>query len=77
MKVALKTSDKSVLMSFKLTTDTSALDARTWKQILGSGMTTIIIWYEAIDDIMKIVKSLEESHLLIKGVRKSIKNKQK
>ena len=29
MKVALKTSDKSVLMSFKLTTDTSALDART------------------------------------------------
>ena len=75
MKVALKTSDKSVLMSFKLTTDTSVLDARTWKQILGSGMTTIIIWYEAIDDIMKIVKSLEESHLLIKGVRKSIKNK--
>ena len=29
MKIALKTSDKKVLISFKLTTAASALDART------------------------------------------------
>ena len=30
-----------------------------------------------MNDIMKIVKSLEESDLLIKGVSEAVKNKQK
>ena len=38
-------------------------------------MTTLIILNEEMNDIMKIVKLLEESGLLIKGVRETIKNK--
>ena len=40
-------------------------------------MTTLTISNEEINDIMKIVKSLEESVLLIKGVSKTIKNEAK
>ena len=36
--------------------------------------TTLIILTKVINNIMKIVKSLEESGLLIKGVRKTIKS---
>ena len=39
-------------------------------------MTTLIISNEEMN-IMKIVKSLEESGLLIKGVSKTIKNEAK
>ena len=45
--------------------------------MLGSGMTTLIISNEEMTDIMKIVKSLEESDSLIKGVSKTIKNEAK
>ena len=45
--------------------------------MFGSGNTTLIISNEEINDIMKIVKSLEEYGLLIKGVIKTIKNEQK
>ena len=37
-------------------------------------MTTLIIPNEEMHDIMKIVKSLEEYSLLIKGVSEKIKN---
>ena len=40
-------------------------------------MTTLIISNEEMDDIMKIVKLLENSGLLIKGVSERIKNKAK
>ena len=40
-------------------------------------MTTFIISNEKMNDIMRIVRSLEESGLLIKGVKKQIKMKQK
>ena len=42
-----------------------------------SGNTTLIISNEKMNDIMKIIKSLEESALLIKGVNETIKNKTK
>ena len=45
--------------------------------MFGSGFTTIVISNEEINDIMKIVKSLEESGLLIKGVSEAIKNEAK
>ena len=41
-----------------------------------SGVTTLIILNEEMN-IMKIVKSLEGSGLLIKGVREKIKNELK
>ena len=45
--------------------------------MFGSGMTTLTISNEEMNDIMRIVKSLEESGLLIKGVSEAIKEKGK
>ena len=45
--------------------------------MFGSGFATLIISNEEMNDIMKIVKSLEESRLLIKGVSETTKNKVK
>ena len=45
--------------------------------MFGSGNTTLIISNEELNDIMKIIKSLEEPGLLIKGVSETIKNKAK
>ena len=45
--------------------------------MFGSGVTTLIIANEETNDIMKTVKSLEESGLLITGVSQTIKNEAK
>ena len=45
--------------------------------MFGSGVTTLILSNEQMKNIMKIVKSLEEYDLLIKGVSKTIKNEAK
>ena len=42
-----------------------------------SGNTTLTISNEELNDVMKIVKSHEESGLLIKGVSQTIKNEAK
>ena len=48
------------------------------KNILGSGNTnTLIISNNEIEDIIKIVKSLEDSGLLLKGVTKTVQNEVK
>ena len=45
------------------------------KKILGSGNnTTLIISNNDIEDLIKIVKSLEDSGLLLKGVTESVQN---
>ena len=43
----------------------------------GSNMTALMISNEEMNDIMKKVKSLEQSGLLIKGISKTIKNETK
>ena len=48
----------------------------TWK-ISGSVIATLMISNEEIYGIMKIVKSLEDSGLLIKGVSETIQNEVK
>ena len=45
--------------------------------MFGSGTTTLVISNEEMNDIMKIINSLEESVLLIKGVSENIKNETK
>ena len=47
------------------------------KKILGSGNTTLIISNDEMEDIIKIVKSLEDSGLLLKGVSETIQNEAK
>ena len=64
---------KSVLIIFILTVAASPTDAVNPKKILGSGTAQLIISNEEIEDVTKIVKSLEESSLLIKGVGETIK----
>ena len=50
----------------------------TLKKILGSGnMATLIISNNEIQDIIKIVKSLEDSGLLLKGVTETVQNEVK
>ena len=45
------------------------------KKILGSGNnTTLIISNKDMDDLIKIVKSLEDSGLLLKGITESVQN---
>ena len=45
--------------------------------MFGSGNTTLIISNEKMNDVMKIIKSLAKSGLLIKSVSKTIKNETK
>ena len=68
---------KSVLIPLRLTAAASAIDAAIYEEMFGSGATTLIISNEEMIDIMKIIKSLEESGLLIKGVSETIQNEAK
>ena len=57
---------KSVLIPLGLTAAVSAADAGIHKKVLGSGnMTTQIISNDEMGDIIKIVKSLDNSSLLV------------
>ena len=73
----LKPLAKSVLIPIGLTALASATDAAIHKKIFGSGITRSIISNEEMNDIMKIVRSLEKSGLLIKGISKTFKNEAK
>ena len=68
---------KSALIPLGLTMATSATDAPVHKIMFESGMTTLIISNEEMNDIMKTLKSLEESDLLIRDVSETIENKAK
>ena len=69
---------KSVLISLGLTVAASAADAGVHKKILGSGnTTTLIISSDEINDIIKILKSLKDSGLLLKGATETVQNKVK
>ena len=90
MKNVIKPLAKSVLIPLGLTAAASAAFAGIHKKILGSGKhtldlalpkhnntTTLIISNDEIEDIIKIVKSLKESALLLKEVSKTIQNEAK
>ena len=80
IKNVIKTLDKSILIPLGLTAAASAADAGIHKKILGSGHNNIItltISNDKIEDIIQIVKSLEDSGLLLKGVTKTIQNEVK
>ena len=44
---------------------------------MGSGNTTLIISNEEMNDIMKIIETLEDSDILLKGFTKTIKKNKK
>ena len=72
----LKPLAKSVLIPLGLTA-AAATDAAIHKKMCGSDMTTLIISNEDMNDIMKIIKFLEEFGILTIGVSETIKNEAK
>ena len=55
----------------------SEIDGSIKKKMLGAGTTTLIISNDEMSDILKIVKSLENSGLLLKGVSETIQHEAK
>ena len=61
-----------------LTAAASAADAAINKKILGSGNhTALIISNNVMQDLLKVVKSLESSGLLLDGIAETVKNEVK
>ena len=74
IKNVIKLLAKSVLIPLELT---AGADAGILKKILGSWTTTLTISNSEIEDIIKTVKSLEDSALLLKGVTETVQNEVK
>ena len=70
----LKPLAKTVLITLRLYGAASATDTAIHKKIFGSGFTTLII---SLEDIMKVVNSLEDFGLLMKGVHETIEKENK
>ena len=67
---------KNLLIPLGITA--AAVDAGIHKKILGSGRhTTLIISIKDMEDLIKVVKSLEDSGLFLNGVTESVKNEVK
>ena len=79
MKNANKPLAKSVLIPLGLTPAASAVDVgiKKKKKILGSVNTTLLVSNDELEDIIKVVGSLEDSSLLLKGVIETIQNEAK
>ena len=71
MKVAMPLA-KNVLAPLGISAAMSAIDGSIKKEMPGAGTTTLIISNDEMDDILKIVKSLEDSGLSLKGVSETI-----
>ena len=76
MKNVITPLAKSVLILLGLTA-AAAAHVGIHKKILRSGTTTLIISNDEMEHIIKIVKSLEDSGLLLKGVSEIIQNEAK
>ena len=76
-KNVLKPLAKSVVIPLGLIAAASGTDAAIYKNMFRSGITTFIISNEEMKDVMKIVKSLEESGLFIKDMNETIKIEKK
>ena len=80
-KDVIKPLAKRIFIPLGLTAVASAEDAGMHKKILGSGKqnntTTLITSNDEMKDVIEIVKSLEHSGLLSKGVSKTIQNEAK
>ena len=58
-----------------ITADGSATDAATHKKVLGTGNhTTLIISNDDLNDLLKVIKSLENSGILLDGITETVKN---
>ena len=65
------------MLPFRLSAGMSATNLAIQKKNYGSGTTALTISNEEMENKTKIVKSLEESGLLIKEISETIKNEGK
>ena len=63
---------KNILAPLRLSAAISATDAAIQKKMYGSGMTTLIISNDDLDDLIKVVTGLEEHDILLEGTSKTI-----
>ena len=75
MKVAMPLA-KNVLVPLGLTAAMSAIDGGIQKKMRGEGIK-LMFEQEDMNDIMKIIEALENSGILLKGVKKTIENETK
>ena len=76
MKIAMPLA-KNVLAPLGISAVMSAIDGSIKKKMFGSGATSLIISNDEMNDVLKIVKSLENSDLLLKGVSETIQHEAK
>ena len=77
MKSVLIPLAENVLLPFGLSAVVLATNAGIQKKIYGSGTETLLISKEEMEGLMKIVKPIGQSGLLIKGIGETIKSKTK
>ena len=68
---------KNVLAPLGISAAMSAIDGSIKEKMLGSGATTLIISNNEMYDILKTVKSLENSRVLLRGVSETIQHEAK
>ena len=68
---------KSILILLGLTATASATDAAIQKKVFVLGRSTLIFSNEHLNDIMKVVKSIEDAGLLTKGFSETVENEVK
>ena len=76
MKVAMPLA-KIELAPLGISAAMPAIDGSIRKKMFGSGTTTLTISNDEMDDILKIVKSLEDSNVLLKGVSETVQHEAK
>ena len=78
MKSVIQLLAKYVLIPMELIAATTVVDAEKHKNILGSGQNTALVTSNGeMEDVLKIVKSFEDTGLLLEGGSKKIKNEAK
>ena len=77
IKIVIKPLAKSVLIPLGLTAASSAVDTGILKKVIGSRNRALTISNDELEDIIKIVRSLEDSGLLLKGLTETVQNEVK
>ena len=65
---------KNILAPLGLSADMSTTDAAIQKKVHGYGTKTVRFSNKDLDDMTKIVKAVEESDALMKGITQTLKN---
>ena len=69
--------EKNILAPLGITAAASAIDAGIQKKVHRSGIKTLIISNEGINDIMKTFQPLKDSNILLKVIPKTIETETK